>query len=93
MQAVVFCRPLFLAGQLEHPHSGRGCPQVSKVNSHIWGVHGGCLSPSSWEAIIQAFWVFFCLFFIFFHCTAWEPGSAYMYTYFSLPLLCCDVSI
>ena len=65
MQAVVFFRPLFLAAQLEHPHSGRGCPQVSKVNSHIWGVHGGCLSPSSWEAIIQAFWVFFVCFLFF----------------------------
>ena len=45
MQAVVLCRPLFLAAQLEHPHSGKGCPQqVSKVNSHIW-VLGVCLHP------------------------------------------------
>ena len=48
--AVVFCRPLFLASQPQHPHSGGGCKscpgpypclqQVSKVNSHIWEVGG-----------------------------------------------------
>ena len=47
MQAVVFQRPLFLAAQLEHPDSGRGCPQqVSKVNSPFWGLGGVCLHPS-----------------------------------------------
>ena len=41
MQAVVFCRPLLLAAQLEHSYSGRGRPQqVSRVNRHIWGVGG-----------------------------------------------------
>ena len=50
MQAVVYCRLLFLATRLEPPHSGKGCrscvgpypclQQVSKVNSHIWGVGG-----------------------------------------------------
>ena len=38
MQAVVSCRPLFLAAQFEPPHSRKGCPQqVSKVSSHIQG--------------------------------------------------------
>ena len=48
MQAVVFCRPLLLAAQLESPHSGRGClQQVSMLNSHIWGL-GVCLhSPGN----------------------------------------------
>ena len=47
MQAVVSHKPLFLAAQLEPPPSGRGCPlQVSRVNSHIWGLGGG-LSLSS----------------------------------------------
>ena len=47
MQAVVSHRPLFLAAQLEPPPSGRGCPlQVSRVNSHIWGLGWGvCLCP------------------------------------------------
>ena len=41
MQAVFFHRPLFLAAQLEHPHTGRGCPQqVSQVNCSGWGVWG-----------------------------------------------------
>ena len=48
MWAVIFCRPLFLAAQLENPHSGRGCPQqVSKVNSHIWRGAGGGQSVST----------------------------------------------
>ena len=47
MQAVVFPRPLFLAAQLEPPHSRKGCPQqVSKVNRHIWGVGRVCLHPA-----------------------------------------------
>ena len=51
MQAVAFCRPLFLDAQLEHPHSLKGCKsragtypspqQVSKVNSHIQGIGEG----------------------------------------------------
>ena len=46
MQAGGFLRPLFLAAQLEPPHSWRGCPQqLSKGNSHIWGMGGVCLHP------------------------------------------------
>ena len=54
------CRRLIYAGssfpqvvvsQIEHPHSGKGCPQqVSKGNSHF-GEFGG-YSPSSWKPII-----------------------------------------
>ena len=45
MQAVVFQRPLFLAAQLESPHSGKGCAQqVSNVNGHIWGWGWGFFS-------------------------------------------------
>ena len=58
MQAVLYCRTLFLAAQLEHPHLGEDaylvypCPkQVSKVNCHIQGGSEG-LSPSSWEPVI-----------------------------------------
>ena len=64
MQAVVFRRQLFPAAQLEHPDSGRGCPQqVSKVNSHIWGVAG----PISVLLGTYHFSFFFlvCSFFVF----------------------------
>ena len=57
LQAVIVLRPVFLAAQLEPPHSGKECrscagnyphpQQVSKVNSHLRGA-GVCLhSPGN----------------------------------------------
>ena len=53
MQTVVFCRPLFLAAQLEHPDSGNRCRSCARLQTglqgeqpHLGGGVGG-LSPSS----------------------------------------------
>ena len=62
------CRRLIYAGssfpqvvvsQIEHPHSGKGCPQqVSKGNSHIWGVRVGGVSlcPSGNLSVTAMAW-------------------------------------
>jgi len=59
MQAGGFLRPLFPVAQLEPPHSRRGCPQqVSKGNSHIWGVRVGGVSlcPSGNLSVTAMAW-------------------------------------
>ena len=75
-------------------HRKRSDAPLAARDSELETTHSRvCPQPIEFLSFFLSFLLLFFKFIYFFHCTAWGPSYTYMYTYFLLPLLCCNVFI